>query len=164
MFVLYMFFTLLVNAGFRNCRNPFSKTPTSYIGQTLPPGECQRQPCFPFRMPSSPSLAIHHARAIPPELQCVASPERGSARRPSRPSLRKRRRHLLTVTGSMPRPAATSLLCFPDAQPSTIRARNAKACAVLQRRASVSNATPVRLRQLNHCQSQLAHQPSPRRE
>src|SRR5579863_1849389 len=103
------------------------------------------------------------ARAIPRELQCVALsgrlssvwvitasirrsstvrgvPERGSSRKPSSRSDRKRRRHLLTVTGSIPSCAATSLLCRPDAQPSTILARSAKACAVFRRFANDSSS------------------------
>lgn len=38
------------------------------------------------------------------------------------------------------RRAATSLLCIPDAQPSTIRARSADACAVFRRFASNSSS------------------------
>jgi hypothetical protein len=50
--------------------------------------------------------------------------------------LDKRRRHLPTVAGSTWSRAATCLFCAPSAQASTIRARSAKACAVLPRAAN----------------------------
>jgi len=61
------------------------------------------------------------------------APGRGSSSSPSRPRSTKRRRHLPKVCAVTRSRAATALLLRPAAQPSTIRARNAKACAVLRR-------------------------------
>jgi hypothetical protein len=61
------------------------------------------------------------------------APGRGSSSRPSRPRSTKRRRHLPTVCGVTRSRAAIALLLRPAGRPSTIRARNAKACAVLRR-------------------------------
>jgi hypothetical protein len=67
-------------------------------------------------------------------------PDRGSSRRPSSRCSTKRRRHLPTVSGSIPRRDATTLLCSPSAQARMIRARCAKPCAVLRRDASDVNS------------------------
>jgi hypothetical protein len=61
------------------------------------------------------------------------TPGRGSSSSPSRPRSTKRRRHLPTVCTVTRSRAATTLLLKPEAQANTIRARNAKACAVLRR-------------------------------
>jgi hypothetical protein len=45
----------------------------------------------------------------------------------------KRRRHLPTVCAVTHSRAATALLLRPAAQPNTMRARDARACAVLRR-------------------------------
>ena len=57
------------------------------------------------------------------------TPGRGSSSSPSTPCSTKRRRHLPTVCG-VTRSPATALLLTPAAQPGTMRARNANACAV----------------------------------
>ena len=62
------------------------------------------------------------------------APGRNSSSNPSTPRSTKRRRHLPTVCAVTRSPAATALLLKPEAHPNTIRARNAKACAVLRRR------------------------------
>ena len=79
------------------------------------------------------SLRVVCARA-----RCVSSmvrgaPARCSSQRPSSRCSAKRRRHLPTVSGSIPRRAATTLLCSPSTQARMIRARSAKPCAVLRR-------------------------------
>src|SRR5262247_4195369 len=61
------------------------------------------------------------------------TPGRGSSSSPSMPRSTKRRRHLPTVCTVTRSRAATALLLKPEAQPNTMRARNAKACAVLRR-------------------------------
>src|SRR5439155_24038163 len=53
----------------------------------------------------------------------------------------KRIRQRPTVWRVMPRAAATSPLCPPSAQRKTIRARSAKAWAVVRRRASLSSSS-----------------------
>ena len=108
--------------------------------------------------PDAPTLEVEIplCRAMLRVLQCVAAggrlssvctmtlstlassivrgaPGRGSSSSPSRPRSTKRRRHLPTVCTVTRSRAATALLLRPAAQPSTIRARNAKACAVLRR-------------------------------
>jgi hypothetical protein len=66
------------------------------------------------------------------------TPGRGSSSSPLRPRSTKRRRHFPTVCAVTRSRAATALLLRPAAQPNTIRARNAKACAVLRRCVSPS--------------------------
>src|SRR5215472_11433078 len=66
------------------------------------------------------------------------TPGRGSSSNPSTPRSTKRRRHLPTVCTVTRSRAATALLLKPEEQPNTMRARNAKACAVLRRRVSPS--------------------------
>ena len=61
------------------------------------------------------------------------TPGRGSSSSPSRPRSAKRRRHFPTVCGVTRSRAATALLLSPAAQPNTMRARSANACAVLRR-------------------------------
>src|SRR5215471_5354116 len=61
------------------------------------------------------------------------TPGRGSSSSPSRPRSTKRRRHFPTVCGVTRSCAATALLLSPAAQPNTMRARSANACAVLRR-------------------------------
>jgi hypothetical protein len=81
------------------------------------------------------------------------APGLGSSRRPSRRSCTKRRRHLPTVTSTTPSFAATSLFWLPSAQARTIRALNARACAVLRRLAkafSSARSSSLRIRDANH--------------
>jgi hypothetical protein len=123
----------------------------------------------PVAYPTQPSdryiedVSVRLARAMPRELQWVASggllsrvrtitasirassivrgvPDRGSSQRPSSRCSAKRRRHLPTVSGSIPRRAATTLLCSPSTQARMIRARSAKPCAVLRRDTSDANS------------------------
>src|SRR5262245_54764997 len=61
------------------------------------------------------------------------TPGRGSSSNPSTPRATKRQRHLPTVCTVTRSRAATALLLKHEAQPNTMRARNAKACAVLRR-------------------------------
>ena len=56
-------------------------------------------------------------------------PGRGSSTRPSRRSCRNLARHVPTVFVEHPTRSATVLLSRPSPQPSTIRDRNASACA-----------------------------------
>src|SRR5262249_35984348 len=56
------------------------------------------------------------------------TPGRGSSSSPSMPRSTKRRCHLPTVCTVTRSRAATALLLKPEAQPNTMRARNAKAC------------------------------------
>ena len=103
------------------------------------------------------------ARASDRVLQCVASggvaskvrvtaastcasvilrgaPGRGASNSPSGPCSAKRRRHRATVGRLTPSRAATRPLIAPcAAQASTMRARVAKACAVLRRRLQPSS-------------------------
>src|SRR5262249_18639788 len=67
------------------------------------------------------------------------TPGRGSSLSPSSRFRKKRARHLLTVPRLTPSRAATATLLPPCAQASTIRARNARPCAVLRRLAQFSN-------------------------
>src|SRR5215510_2229914 len=66
------------------------------------------------------------------------TPGRGSSSNPPTPRSTRRRRHLPTLCTVTRARAATALLLKPEAQPNTMRARNAKACAVLRRRVSPS--------------------------
>jgi hypothetical protein len=61
------------------------------------------------------------------------APGLGSSRRPSTRCTTNRLRHLPTVASITPSFAATSLFWLPSAQARTIRALNARACAVLRR-------------------------------
>src|SRR5438876_4908848 len=61
-------------------------------------------------------------------------PGRGSSSSPSRRRRTKRCRHLPTVASATCTLRATSVLLWPAALSSTMRARNASACAVLGRR------------------------------
>ena len=63
----------------------------------------------------------------------LGAPERSASSRPSRRDWTNRARHLLTICGVTRWHAATTLLSCPWAQASTMRARSAKACAVLRR-------------------------------
>jgi hypothetical protein len=111
-------------------------------------------------------------RAIPRELQWVAprgivsrvatitastlassiergTPGRGSSWRPSSRCATKRARHLHTVCGVTPSFLATTWLGSPAAQASTMRARNAKAWAVVRRLAklrSVSSSASLKVK------------------
>jgi len=74
------------------------------------------------------------------------APGRGSSRRPSIPWETKRRRHLPTVVRFTPARSATTKSSPPSAHAKTIRARRAKACAVvalLVQRVSSSRCTSV---------------------
>ncbi len=66
-------------------------------------------------------------------------PGRGSSSSPSRPSRRKRLRHLAAVWRWTPSAWAISLLPAPAAAASTIRERWASACALFGRRAQASS-------------------------
>ena len=66
-------------------------------------------------------------------------PGRGSSPSPSSRLARNRARHLVTVLRLTPSRAATAMLLCPSALASTIRARNARSCAVLRRFAQFSN-------------------------
>jgi len=61
------------------------------------------------------------------------TPGRGSSSSPSTPRAIKRRRRLPTVCTLTRSRAATALSLRPEVQPNTIRARDAKACAVVPR-------------------------------
>jgi len=61
-------------------------------------------------------------------------PGRDSSSRLSRPPSRKRRRHLPTVCSVAETCCAMAVLLSPSAASKTIRARMARACAVLRRR------------------------------
>jgi hypothetical protein len=67
------------------------------------------------------------------------TPGRGSSLSPSSRFRKNRARHLLTVLRLTPSRAATARLLPPCAQASTIRARNARPCAVLRRLVQFSN-------------------------
>src|SRR5262249_42220820 len=67
------------------------------------------------------------------------APGRSSSTNPSNRLATNRARHLPTVAGTIPSPAATCLLSKPSAHPSTIRDRNANDCAHLTRRDQRSN-------------------------
>ena len=74
-------------------------------------------------------------------------PGRSSSDSPASRLATNRPRHLVTVCGQIPSRSATSLLVTPSAHASTIRARSAKACAVLARRVhrcSVCRSSSVR--------------------
>jgi len=62
-------------------------------------------------------------------------PGRGSSTNPSTRSATNRPRHFPTVAGVTRRSSATSLFDKPSAHASTIRDRNANACADFARRA-----------------------------
>ena len=66
-------------------------------------------------------------------------PGRGSSDNPSRRNWINRARHFPTVCADTRSRAATRLLSHPCAQPSTIRDRNANACADERRRAHTRN-------------------------
>jgi hypothetical protein len=66
-------------------------------------------------------------------------PGRGSSPSPFSRLARNRARHLVTVLRLTPSRAATAMLLCPSALASTIRARNARSCAVLRRFAQFSN-------------------------
>lgn len=69
------------------------------------------------------------------------APGRGSSSSPSGPRSAKRLRQVATVWRLTPSACATAPFVVPgSAQASTIRARSAKACAVLRRRVQPSNA------------------------
>jgi hypothetical protein len=72
-------------------------------------------------------------------------PGRGSSCSPSRPRCAKRPRHLPTVEGLQPNPAAISVLDLPSAAANTTRQRNASACALVRRahRSSTSRSSPL---------------------
>jgi hypothetical protein len=69
------------------------------------------------------------------------APGRGSSSRPSRRLSTNRRRHLLTVAGTIPSLAATCVLSSPCEQASTIFDRNASDCADFARRDQPSNCS-----------------------
>ena len=66
-------------------------------------------------------------------------PGRGSSAEPSKRCTAKRLRHLRTELTAIPRSRAISLLFGPSAAASTIRDRNASACALVRRRSHASN-------------------------
>ncbi len=75
------------------------------------------------------------------------SPGRGSSSNPSTPNSMNLRRHLPTVDRVIPRPSATAVLLLPSTQASTIRARNASACA-WSAAASIDRASRARGRRI----------------
>ena len=88
------------------------------------------------------------------------TPGRGSSRRPSSRCAMKRARHLHTVCGVTPSFLATTWLGSPAAQASTMRARNAKACAVVRRLAklrSVSSSASLKAEN----RQRTTHDPAP---
>src|SRR3954452_25325157 len=69
----------------------------------------------------------------------LGCPGRGSSVKPSKRCSAKRLRHLRTELTATPRSRAISLLFGPSAAASTIRDRNASACALVRRRSHASN-------------------------
>jgi hypothetical protein len=89
------------------------------------------------------------------------TPGRGSSSSPSRPHSTKRRGHFPTVCAVTRSRTAIALLLSPAAQPNTMRASNANACAVLRRwRVALQDAGDLR-RQFNLGDRTTRSQPHP---
>ena len=87
------------------------------------------------------SSVIVTTRSTSASLTVRGAPGLGSSRRPSHPFSMNRRRHLPTVSRVVPSRAATPMSLSPSADASTIRARGASACPVLDRRSQRSSSS-----------------------
>ena len=87
------------------------------------------------------SSVIVTTRSTSASLTVRGAPGLGSSRRPSHPFSMNRRRHFPTVSRVVPSRAATPMSLSSSADASTIRARSARACPVLDRRSQRSSSS-----------------------